>query len=1037
MGPRPRRKLPSLCLALAASCLAAWPAAAATLDPTVRLYTLETPHFRVNYQEGYDAIARKAAAFAEEAHDRVSRYMGATPTQKTELTLFDHEDSPGGMALPYVNNAIYVNLTAPDSDFLWGRYDDWLKMVITHEYTHTLHFETVEGVAAGLNKVFGRFLFPNMWQPPFLIEGLAVTVESLYTNEGRGGRGHESYFDMYLRADALEGRQLTIDQVGTYHLTEFPSGDACYVYGTYFYRYIVERYGADKPPAIAHAFARSPWLGIDHAVAEVLPGRDTMQIWDEMSHWLRRRSAAQLAAIRRQPVTLTRPVTTTGMHHRHPSYLPDGTLVFVEGLRHGPPHLVALRGQRNGQPVLERLARKSQTGAYDLSRDGRSMYYADSRGRNNYSSFDDVFRHDFDTHTTTALTDYARIAQPGISPDGKQLLAVRGGRGQSHLLLLDAEGRELRQVTAWPEEAQITAPRWSPDGGQVVFSAWHAGTRDLYLVDTATWHVEQLWRDDDVDTGPVWTPDQRHILFASDREGGVYNIFAYDWQAGTLARVTNVPTGVCEPAVRPDGKELAVAYCRGFGWDIHTLPLDPATWAPVPTPGHAAPSTLTPPRLPGPTLSGPYSPVTTLLPKLWLPLYQANPASIGAFTLGYDVVLTNLYFAHVGWALQGDGWVDRETGAVVPVAPLDRAVGTFLYQNTQYDINWNLLASVFPNRYNIPLRDGTTLTPMQRFATLTAGLGWNNLPSPLTNASYQVGDVHALNFNVRLIQDLSPPSERKPLEGTTLIPPAGRSHSLSYAYRYNDNGRFGYSISPEHGTLGSWGVEVAHPWLGSQVDYYRGFLDHRRFWGLPWTHHVLALRGMLGLNFGRPQGDFYLGGTRPVNQAGTPDIRVAADPDDMLVGLRGYPLASVGGNAAGLLAAEYRFPLAELQHGLGTLPFLGERLSGALFCDAGTAWTNDWARFIGREQPAEARQLPTLADTRVGVGGEVRLHFKIHNNPLNTNPVAVIGRSAWPALNALNDSAGILRLGVAQGLVAGADGQPPPPAAYFDMGTYF
>ena len=34
-------------------------AGAATLDPTVHMYTVETPHFRVNYEEGYDDIAQR------------------------------------------------------------------------------------------------------------------------------------------------------------------------------------------------------------------------------------------------------------------------------------------------------------------------------------------------------------------------------------------------------------------------------------------------------------------------------------------------------------------------------------------------------------------------------------------------------------------------------------------------------------------------------------------------------------------------------------------------------------------------------------------------------------------------------------------------------------------------------------------------------------------------------------------------------------------------------------------------------------------
>src|SRR3989338_2147734 len=147
--------------------------------------------------------------------------------------------------------------------------------------------------------------------------------------------------------------------------------------------------------------------------------------------------------------------------------------------------------------------------------------------------------------------------------------------------------------------------------------------------------------------------------------------------------------------------------------------------------------------------------------------------------------------------------------------------------------------------------------------------------------------------------------------------------------------------------MNTYGAEVAHPLLGSEFDYYRAFTDIRRWIPTGITHHVIGLRGLLGINLGRPQGDFYLGGNRSVNQNGTPDIRVAGDPDDVLVALRGYPLGSAYGNTVGLLSGEYRFPILELQHGPGTLPLFAERLAGVGFLDLCTGFTNNLLSFVG------------------------------------------------------------------------------------------
>lgn len=1026
--------------------LAAPPAAAATLDPNVHIYTLETPHFRVNYQEGYEDIAQRGAAYAEDAYAEVTGWFHTTIKDKVELTLFDHEDEVNGLALPYVSSAVYVYLTTPDSDLLWGRYDDWLKLVITHEFTHITHFETVDGTSKTINSIFGRVLFPNLFLPTFLIEGLAVTSESLFTNHGRGGRGNDGYFDMYLRGDVLNHRQLTLDQAGGYYLTDFPGGDAPYVYGTFFYKYVSLYYGADKPTAIAHAYSEAPWLGIDVAVNKVIPGRDCQELWDEMLHWLRRRAQAQVAEIERYPVSPTVPLTHTSYHHHHAAYLPDGRLMYISGQRHGFTAVMLWDGHTrdaSGEPVVKPLFNHSQYGDIDVSKDGKYIYYNSSHGPNNYSNFDDVYRLDIATGERKELTTFARMNNPGVSPDGKRILAVQNGRGNTNLVLLDADGNKLKQVTSLTDNTQFTAPRWSPDGKQIICSAWRGSSRDLYMIDTDTWLVRPLWKDSYVDVNPHWTPDGKYILFSSDRSNGVWNIFAYDWRSHELFQVTNVLTGVIEPAISPDGKTIAMTYCNGNGFDIHTLPFDPATWRKVDTP--IFDPTIKPyhwvQKVTYP--SHPYNPLPSMTPHFWSPIYQSGQNLLGVFTIGYDVLLTNTVFALAGY--QVGQAANLPQGA--SVSPLELETHTFLYQNSQLPTNFSILVSGSPAKYSIPLANGSTVDLFQRSDFLSLTAVFSNLPSPLTNASYQTGDEWDLSYNINWTRNLIDTSANaatdynKAAVDAKLMPVASRLHSISLSYKFNDNGLYGYSNAPEFGSMSSWGIEVAHPWLGSEADFYRGAYDWRHYMGLPWTHHTLALRLFGGLNLGKPQGDFYLGGSTSVNQAGTPDVRVAADPQSLSVALRGYPFASLAGNTAGLFSAEYRFPLLDIQHGAGPLPFFAERLSGALFTDNGIAYNNNFLSYLGRDVDKTARLYPELTDVRSGVGAELRLKFKIANNPLNTVPLATIARSAVPALNAFNDSAGVFRLGIAQPMLPTRDTQGNPvwtgTQFYTEWGTFF
>jgi hypothetical protein len=1027
-------------LSCAAPCVFPQVAEAAALDPNIPMHTIETPHFRVNYPEGYDRIAQKAAQFAEDAHDKVSAYFGGVvPKNKTEFTLFDHEDTVNGLALPYVNNAMYIYLTTPDADLRWGRYDDWLKLVIIHEYTHVLHFEVVDGFPSVLNSIFGRILFPNLFQPTFLIEGLAVTTESMFTSEGKGGRLHDGDYDMLLRADVLANRQLSIDQAGGYYLTDFPGGDTPYVYGTFFYKYIVNTYGADKPPLIAHEYSKAPWLGIDHAVRQVIPGRDAQQIFDEMLHWERRRALMQIEEIKKKPLTQTTAVTTTSHHHHHPEYRMNGNLMFIEGLRHSPTGLFEMTGKDEaGKPVLKRLFNKGQYGDYEATRDGKSIYYHNSRGPNNYSSSDDIYRYDFATGARTNLTNFLRVNNPGVSPDGEKIVAVKNGRGQNNLWLFDKAGKVLKRLTALDDNTQFTAPRWSPDGKKVVMSAWRNASRDLFMLDTETWQVVPMWKDDAVDVGPVWSPDGKYIVFCSDRDNHIWNLYAYDWQAKALFQMTNVLTGAIEPAVHPEGKEVAFALATGTGFDIHTIPWDPSKWWRVPTPifdKSIKPLEFTQKQ---DYESHPYNPLPSMMPKFWSPIYMSGLNVAGAFTIGYDVLLTNTVFAMGGYSVQQP--TNLPDGSALN--PLDLSMHQFLYQNSQWDTNVSLFGSGFASKYGIPLSTGDTLNLYQRYDTYSLSFAWNNVPSPLTNASYQTGDITTLGLNYRNISDMTPKAINDEAVKAKLMPQAGRSHSVSLTYKANDNGKYGYSVGPEYGSMTTYGAEVAHPLMLSQTEYYRFFADWRKYMPMPWTHHTLGFRGLAGINLGKPQGDFYLGGSRSVNMAGTPDIRVAAEPDDVLVALRGYPFASSTGNTVGLLSTEYRFPILEIQHGAGTLPLFAERVAGSFFVDSGVAFNNSWKSTILGQTPATTDKLyPALGDLRAGVGAEVRLNFKIANNPLNTTPLATIARSAVNQLNAFNDSSGIFRLGIAQPALplTGANGQAQwlGPSVYTEFGTFF
>ena len=79
--------------------------------------------------------------------------------------------------------------------------------------------------------------------------------------------------------------------------------------------------------------------------------------------------------------------------------------------------------------------------------------------------------------------------------------------------------------------------------------------------------------------------------------------------------------------------------------------------------------------------------------------------------------------------------------------------------------------------------------------------------------------------------------------------------------------------------------------------------------------------------------------------------------------LRGFYPASDSGEGYWLTSGEYRFPIATIDRGIGTLPAFARNLSGAVYVDAGDAF----------DGPADL----TAGSTLVGVGAELRALFVV------------------------------------------------------------
>ena len=175
-------------------------------DPWARWHSAESAHFRVHYHDDQRPQAEAVAGAAERAFARISPALRWAPKDRIDLVVFSEFDLPNGFSTPLPTNLVGAFLTPPEGELIEN--SRWLDLLLTHEMVHSIHLDKAWGGPANLRDIVGRFplLFPNLFQPTWGLEGLAVYFEGAQNGgpaaAARLGRGrlYGPDFESWLRA---------------------------------------------------------------------------------------------------------------------------------------------------------------------------------------------------------------------------------------------------------------------------------------------------------------------------------------------------------------------------------------------------------------------------------------------------------------------------------------------------------------------------------------------------------------------------------------------------------------------------------------------------------------------------------------------------------------------------------------------------------------------------------------------------------------------------------------------------------------------
>ncbi len=941
----------------AALVLAALPAAAQA-PPDEAWRTLATEHFRVTFPAHLEDLGRHTADLAEQAYRALSAQFLAGPAGPIDLLLTDHVDVSNGSAQVRPSNRITVYARPPADHLALAYTDDWIELVVIHELAHVIHLDRTGPLGRVARGVFGRVgtgwpFFPGYSVPGWVIEGIATWYESALTDAGRV-RG--TFHEMILRTAALEARFETIGQAGG-NSPVWPSGIRRYAYGSLFLDYLVERHGPDRVAALVEAVA-GQWAPYRlDAAGEQAFGVPLSTEWTAWADAARAAAQTQAGgATPHGPTTAPETLTPGSRVGLHPQVSPDGrALLYVRSDGRSDPRLVTARPDGGDTATVTRI---NHVTTFDFGASGE-VVFAQRDFTDRYRIFSDLYIAAPDGPVRRVTTG-ARLSAPSVGPAGAWAVAVAEGGGTNALVQVDLGDGSTEPLAAAVPGTYWADPAVSPDGRWIAATRWTAGRHDIVILDAAGRLVHEVTHDRALDLAPDWDAGGRYLVWASDRTG-ILNVLGAEVDprtgiTGPPILLTNVRTGAAFPSVDPTNRWLYFSGYHADGWEVERIRFLPDSAAPAPDPDPrfslAAAAAAAPAAAEGPVRG--YSPWSTLAPTWWSPVIREPVATAPVRTADGVIPRKELLGYAIGARTSAADLVGRhayEAGAQVFTSG-GRAEGHLSYEYRRLgNPTLGLNLSQFWDAGGVTLGrppDGADAAPealfvLERERRLATTVTMRRPTMRSTLALTVSGGV--VRHDRELLDDALQTPRRYQLArpGTTLTELAlalsvstARTHDFQMGNARGASlfvrARLRDDLHPASAAAGrSPDDRSSTDVIGRAAAYLP--LPGRRF-----AAPVLALRAAIGVARGPGAGasHFNVGGAagRTIAAGGFPRFGGPA----VFFPVRGYETSTRSGRQAWTASVEYRTPLALVNRGAGAWPLHVDRIFGSLFIDAGDAW---------------------------------------------------------------------------------------------------
>ncbi len=585
--------------------------------PELEWRSFDTEHFKIHFHKGTKRSALLAAKIAEEIYPHVTGLYNYEPKNKIHFVIKDTDDYANGAAFFFDNK---VEIFTTNLDYIMRGTKNWLRDVITHEYTHMISIQKM--IKSSILFPYGFFQvftyekekrkdvvrgFPNTLVS-YPISSVNIPVwfaEGTAQHQADGSRYdyRDPHREMILRDRVLNNSLLTYNAMGVFGKTSL-GNESSYNLGLSFVNYLTNRFGEKILEDITQI--SSKWTSYTfEGVLESAAGIPVNTLYADWKDSLETVYKSRTKNIRNNLIKGNL-IDKEGSANIYPVWSPDGLkIAYISNS--GEDYF-----SKNHLVVYDKIKAEKKnlvpgiSSSLSWSPDGRYIAYARQKTNNYGSSYNDLYLYDLQEEEEIRLTKGLRGGNPDFSHDGNKLAFVTVTNGLHQLniyrlpenlksdfsktIYFDIEtgklnhtgsdditafrkvryrGGEIKQVLIFKNERQIFHPRWQNDDSKIVFDTAIEYGRNLGIYDLQKNEYRLFLSAEEELRYPAFQPDSPYMYYAASSTG-IYNIYRYNLETAEKILITNITGGAMMPSVNKNGCLIYSCY-DSLGYRIYEL----------------------------------------------------------------------------------------------------------------------------------------------------------------------------------------------------------------------------------------------------------------------------------------------------------------------------------------------------------------------------------------------------------------------------------------------------------------------------------